>query len=141
MRLDPSAAGLFPIAVTPFTAEGRIDIASVDSMTDFYLGCGATGLTILGMMGEAPKLDLDESLAITKQVCARASTIPVIVGVSSPGFAAMRTLARGAMERGAAGVMIAPPSHLRSDDQIVTYYRQAVEAIGEDIPFCITRSS
>ena len=137
MRLDVSAAGLFPIAVTPFTPEGAVDSASVDSMTDFYLASGATGLTILGIMGEAPKLELDESLAITKQVCARAARIPVVVGVSSPGFAAMRALARGAMERGAAGVMIAPPPHLRTDDQIVTYYAQAIEAIGEDIPFVI----
>lgn len=137
MRLDSSAAGLFPIAVTPFTADGGIDVKSVDSMTDFYLSCGATGMTILGMMGEAPKLDLGESLAFTQQVCARAAQIPVIVGVSAPGFAAMRSLALGSMERGAAGVMIAPPPHLRTDDQIVTYYRQAVEAIGDDIPFVI----
>ncbi|MBK9081375.1 MAG: dihydrodipicolinate synthase family protein [Rhizobiales bacterium] len=137
MRLDASAAGLFPIAVTPFTPEGAVDTASVDSMTDFYLASGATGLTILGIMGEAPKLDLEESLAITKQVCARAARIPVVVGVSAPGFAAMRSLARGAMERGAAGVMIAPPPHLRTDEQIVTYYAQAIEAIGEDIPFVI----
>jgi 4-hydroxy-tetrahydrodipicolinate synthase len=33
--------------------------------------------------------------------------------------------------------MIAPPSNLRTDDQIVTYYRQAVEAIGADVPFVI----
>ena len=31
--------------------------------------------------------------------------------------------------------MIAPPNTLRTDDQIVTYYRQAVEAIGADVPF------
>ena len=49
----------------------------------------------------------------------------------------MRSLAHGAMERGAAGVMIAPPPHLRTDDQIVGYYGQAVEAIGSDIPFVL----
>ena len=41
------------------------------------------------------------------------------------------------MDAGAAGVMIAPPSSLRTDDQIVNYYAQAVEAIGPDIPFVI----
>jgi 4-hydroxy-tetrahydrodipicolinate synthase len=49
----------------------------------------------------------------------------------------MRALARGAMDIGAAGVMIAPPSNLRTDEQIVGYYRQAVAAIGADIPFVI----
>lgn len=136
MKLTEQAAGVYSIAVTPFQADGRLDMASVDRMTDFYIGCGATGLTILGILGEAPKLSEEESLAVTRAVATRAS-VPVIVGVSSPGFAAMRALARGAMDLGAAGVMIAPPSHLRTDDQIVTYYAQAVEAIGDDIPFVI----
>jgi 4-hydroxy-tetrahydrodipicolinate synthase len=61
----------------------------------------------------------------------------IIVGVSSPGFAAMRSLARSVMDAGAAGVMIAPPPHLRTDDQITTYFKQAVEAIGADIPWVL----
>ena len=131
------ATGVYAIAVTPFDPDGSLDRASVDRVTDFYLGAGVTGLTILGVMGEAPKLDLEESLAVTGQVVRRAGNRPVIVGVSAPGFAAMRALARGAMDLGAAGVMIAPPTQLRTDDQIVTYYGQAVEAIGADIPFVI----
>ena len=55
-----------------------------------------SGLTILGIMGEAPKLEMSESLAFIKQVASRAGEIPIVVGVSSPGFAAMRALARGA---------------------------------------------
>ncbi|WEX10019.1 dihydrodipicolinate synthase family protein [Chelativorans sp. AA-79] len=136
MKLDHTAKGVYAIAATPFHPDGRLDAASVDRLTDFYLGCGVTGLTILGIMGEAPKLEPEESLAITRQVVGRAA-VPVVVGVSAPGFAAMRSLARNAMELGAAGVMIAPPSSLRTDEQIVTYYAQAVEAIGEDVPFVI----
>lgn len=131
------ASGVYAIAATPFLPDGSVDRASVDRMTDFYLGCGANGLTILGVMGEAPKLEGEEALAITRQIVTRAKGTPVVVGVSSPGFAAMRSLSRAAMDAGAAGVMIAPPSSLRTDDQIVGYYRQAVEAIGEDIPFVI----
>ena len=135
--LDHKASGVFPIAATPFLPDGQIDVASVDRMTDFYLESGATGLTILGIMGEAPKLDQEESLALVRQVVRRASAIPVIVGVSAPGFAAMSWLAKSAMQAGAAGVMIAPPSNLRTDDQIVGYYAQAVKAIGADIPFVV----
>ena len=43
----------------------------------------------------------------------------------------------GLMALGAGGVMIAPPNTLRTDDAIVTYYRQASEAIGGDVPFVI----
>lgn len=136
MKLEATARGVFAIAVTPFTPDGAIDSASVDRMTDFYLSCGVSGLTILGMMGEAPKLDLAEALAIAGQVVRRAN-VPVVVGVSAPGFAAMRSLARGAMDLGAAGVMIAPPPALRTDDQIINYYAQAVTAIGTDTPFVL----
>ena len=137
MMLDATAKGVFPIAPTPFLADGGIDWASIDRLCDFYVGLGSTGLTVLGVMGEAPKLDGAESLAVAKRFIRRAAGLPVVVGVSAPGFAAMRTLARAAMEAGAAGVMIAPPNHLRTDDQIVTYYAQAAEAIGRDIPFVL----
>jgi 4-hydroxy-tetrahydrodipicolinate synthase len=137
MRLDSTAIGVFPIAPTPFDADGRIDMASIDRLTDFYLGCGSTGMTVLGVMGEAPKLTGGEALEVARQFIRRAASVPVVVGVSAPGFAAMSGLARAAMDAGAAGVMIAPTNMLRTDDQIVTYYRQAVEAIGEDSPFVI----
>jgi 4-hydroxy-tetrahydrodipicolinate synthase len=137
MLLDASAAGLFPIAPTPFHADGRIDERSVDTLIAGYLAAGATGVTVLGLMGEAPKLEPEESLAITRRFIAGFGKLPVIVGVSAPGLAAMRALSRAVMDKGAAGVMIAPPRTLRTDDQITGYYRQAVEAIGADIPFVI----
>ncbi|MBS7702765.1 dihydrodipicolinate synthase family protein [Chelatococcus asaccharovorans] len=137
MALEASAKGLFPIAPTPFTPDGAIDFDSIDRLTDFYGECGSTGMTVLGVMGEAPKLDGAEALDVARRYIKRAPQLPVIVGVSAPGFAAMRRLSMAAMDAGAAGVMIAPPNTLRTDDQIVTYYRQAVEAIGADIPFCI----
>ncbi len=130
------ARGVFPIAPTPFHPDGRIDFDSLDRLIDHYGSIGADGCTILGMLGEAPKLDASEALDIVKR-CMRRAAFPIVVGVSAPGFAAMRALAQGAMQAGAAGVMIAPPPSLRTDDQIVTYYAGAVEAIGADIPFVI----
>ena len=134
--LDATAAGVYVIAPTAFHDDGRIDERSTDRMTDFFRESGCTGITVLGQMGEAPKLDHGEAVGVASRVIRRAG-LPVIVGVSAPGFAAMRAIAREVMEAGAAGVMIAPPSSLRTDDQIVTYYRQAAEAIGPDVPFVI----
>ena len=62
MKLDSAARGVFPIAPTPFFDDGAVDIASIDRLTDFYLGCGATGVTVLGQLGEASKLEHEESL-------------------------------------------------------------------------------
>jgi 4-hydroxy-tetrahydrodipicolinate synthase len=134
--LDHRARGVYIIAATPFTEAGAVDVASVDRMVDFYVACGVDGITVLGMMGEAPKLTHEESVALTRQVVRR-SGLPVIVGVSAPGFAAMAQLARAAMDVGAAGVMIAPASTARTDDQIVAYFANAAEAIGRDVPFVI----
>ena len=49
--LDATASGVYVIAVTPFLDDGRLDEGSTDRMVDFYAGCGAAGLTVLGIMG------------------------------------------------------------------------------------------
>lgn len=137
MKLTTEAHGVYPIAPTPFHDDGTVDYTSIDRMVDFYKEIGCTGLTVLGQLGEAPKLDSEESLEIAKRMIKRAGELPVIVGVSAPGFASMRSLTREVMDLGAGGVMIAPPNTLRTDDQIVNYYTQAVEAIGADVPFVL----
>ncbi len=136
MTFSTQSKGVYAIAATPFLEDGSIDFDSVDRLTDFYQESGCTGITILGIMGEAPKLEPEESRAIIKRVVSR-SRVPVIVGVSAPGFAAMRSLARSSMDMGAAGVMIAPTPALRTDDQIINYFAGAVEAVGEDIPWVL----
>src|SRR5579864_1736543 len=137
MKLTHEAQGTFAIAPTPFHSDGRIDETSIDRMTDFYGTSGCTGITMLGIMGEAPKLDHQEAIAVATRVIRRAKNLSIVVGVSAPGFAAMRSLACATMDAGAAGVMIAPPPSLRSDDQIVAYFRQAVDAIGPDVPWVL----
>jgi 4-hydroxy-tetrahydrodipicolinate synthase len=138
MLINEQSAGVFVICVTPFLEDGQIDLDSVPQLIDFYLERGATGLTILGMMGEAPKLTSSEATTFVNHVvrCA-AGHVPVVVGVSGGGLAPMRELARSAAGLGAAGVMIAPPSTLRGDQQIAAYYANAAEAIGPDIPFVV----
>lgn len=135
--LTAEANGVFVIAVTPFHPDGRIDMESCDCMVDFYLEVGATGLTVLGMMGEAPKLTVEESQEVVARILKRVDgRVPVVVGVSAPGFAQIDTLTRAVMDLGAAGVMVAPPGSLRTDDQIVNYYRQVAEVLG-DVPFVL----
>jgi 4-hydroxy-tetrahydrodipicolinate synthase len=136
MTFNAETKGVYAIAATPFHEDGSIDFDSVDRLTDFYEESGSTGITILGIMGEAPKLEADESRAIIKRVVSRAK-VPIIVGVSAPGFAAMRSLARSSMDMGAAGVMIAPGQGAKTDDQTINYFAGAVEAVGEDVPWVL----
>lgn len=133
--LDETTTGVFTIAATPFLPDGTLDFDSIDRMVDAYIERGANGLTILGMMGEAGKLSADESLAVIRRVTARCS-VPIVVGASAPGFAAMTALSTAAMEAGASAVMVAPPMGLRTDAQILSYFHNTADALG-DIPFVL----
>lgn len=133
-KLNEQAKGVFIIAATPFTDDGALDLQSVDSLTDFYLGCGVHGFTLLGMMGEAHKLTAEESITVVNRVIGRAQGRQVIVGVSHAGLENVRRLSHEAMIAGAAGVMVAPPPGLKGDDGIYNYYAQVFQALGPDIP-------
>jgi len=137
-KLDTSAAGVYLITVTPFTDSGALDLASTDRMVDFCLDSGVTGLTVLGIMGEATKLTAEESALFVGRVLARvAGRVPVVVGASAPGFAPMKELTDSVMALGAAGVMVAPPSTVRTDDQIVAYFEMVGETLGPQVPWVL----
>jgi 4-hydroxy-tetrahydrodipicolinate synthase len=133
-KLNEQAKGVYIIAATPFTDEGAVDLQSVDSLTDFYLGCGVHGFTLLGMMGEAHKLTADESISVVNRVIGRSQGRQVIVGVSHAGLENVRRLSHEAMMAGAAGVMVAPPPGLKGDEGLYNYYAQVFQALGPHIP-------
>jgi 4-hydroxy-tetrahydrodipicolinate synthase len=136
-KLTEEAKGVYVIAVTPFTEDGALDLDSIDSMVDFYEGAGVTGITVLGQLGEAPKLTSEESRLVVERVLKRLDgRLPVVVGVSAPGLAPMTELAETVIDQGAAGVMVAPPWTTKTDDQSFAFYQSVGEALG-DIPFVL----
>ena len=136
--LDATAKGVYLITVTPFTDSGDLDLPSTDRMVDFCLEAGVTGLTVLGIMGEATKLTAEESRIFVKQVLARvAGRVPVVVGASAAGFAPMKELTQRVMDLGASGVMVAPPPTVKTDDQIVSYFDMVSETLGPDVPWVL----
>ena len=146
-KLDETASGVYIISATPFTDDGGVDLDSTDRLVDFYLEKNVTGITILGMMGEAQKMSPAESESFLMRVMQRtAGRIPVIVGVSNAGLDNLERLAKSGMDAGAAGVMVAPLAGLGTGQKIYNYFSQVFEALGEDIPVCyqdypfITRS-
>lgn len=135
-RIARDTRGVYSIAPTPFLDDGSLDVAGIDRLADFYDAAGVDGLTVLGQMGEAPKLSSAESLLVARRFIERAGQ-PVVVGVTAPGFETMRELAHEVMGHGAAGVMVAPPTSLRTDDQVVGYYTQVAERLGPDVPLVV----
>ena len=135
-QLNEQASGVYIIAATPFFDDDRIDFESIDSLTDFYLEKGVSGITILGMMGEAQKLSPQESKAVMDRVIARVDgRVPVVVGVSNRDMDKLAVLANLAMDSGAAGVMVAPYDEQDSDEKIYDYFVAVDKAMESKIPF------
>ena len=130
--LDETARGVFIISATPFTDAGAMDWKSTDRLVDFYLEQGVDGITILGVMGEAPKLTSEESAAFVERVAKRVgSCAQIVVGVSNPGLRQLGDFARRSMDLGAAGVMVSPVTGLKTEEQIWAYLESVARELGE----------
>lgn len=136
-RIDNNTNGVFIISATPFQDNGALDLDSTDRLIEFYIEKQVTGITILGIMGEAPKLSSKETLEFAQHAMKRvAGRVPVIVGVSNPGLDNLKALAHESMGLGAAGVMVAPFAALNTEQKLYNYYAQVCEALGPDTPVC-----
>src|ERR671916_1378836 len=125
-----SLRGVCTIALTPFTDEGELDEASIESLSGFYVDSGVHGVTILGIMGEVHKLSDAERYAVTQRyVSAVRGRVPVVVGCSAVATKVAAERAREAEEAGAEAVMLAPPNNQRSLDLVFEHYRCVAEAI------------
>ena len=50
--------GVFPILVTPFDDQGEVDLNSFARVVSFMAEIGVDGVTILGVLGEANRLEI-----------------------------------------------------------------------------------
>ena len=129
--------GVSAIATTPFNNENTIDYESVDSLSEYYLESKVSGVTILGVMGEAHKLNIEEQKLLIKRYIKKLfNSVPVIVGVSNPGLDNLELLSKFSMDNGASGVMISGYNGLKNDDQIKNYFNQVIDRT-QDIPICL----
>ena len=129
--------GVIAIATTPFDNENLIDFESVDRLSDYYIKSKVSGVTILGVMGEAHKLNIEEQKTLIKRYINNLiNNVPVIVGVSNAGLDNLELLSKFSMDSGASGIMVAGNNGLKNDDQIKSYFNQVVDRT-KDIPICL----
>ncbi len=131
----PAISGVFNILATPFDAEQQIDFDSLRRLVEFQIDKGAYGLTILGVLGEAAKMSVDERKRVVDTVFETvAGRVPIVVGTSHSDLATCIALSKAAFESGAAGVMIAPPRmDAPSDEDIIGLYASIAEQIDQTI--------
>jgi 4-hydroxy-tetrahydrodipicolinate synthase len=127
--------GIFNILATPFDENLQVDWASLRQLVDFQIDKGSYGLTILGVLGEAAKLSVDERKQVVETVIETAAgRVPIVVGVSHPETQTVIALSAAAFAAGAAGVMIAPPRMEKpTDEAVIALYSEIAESIHQPI--------
>ncbi len=102
-RLD----GVFTVLPTAFRDDGALDLGGTAALVRAAVDARVSGLTVLGVMGEAAELTEDERRHVVR--CVRETTpLPVIVGVSGDSTMAISARARDAATGGVDGLMVSP---------------------------------
>jgi 2-keto-3-deoxy-L-arabinonate dehydratase len=127
--------GVWPVAPTPFTEDGAIDIEGMRRVIDCMVDQKVDGICILANFSEQFLLSDEERAALTRVSLEQAAgRVPVVVTVSHFATAVVEARAREAAAMGAAMLMMMPPYHgaiLRADeDGIVEHFAAAGKAGG-----------
>ena len=121
--------GIFPILLTPFDDEGRIDEESLISEVDFNLDAGVHGLG-LALGSEFLKMTEAERQRVTKVVVDHVrGRVPVVVNTGAQSNVAAALYSKQAEELGAAAVMCMPPSMGVSGTEMRSYFKAISDAV------------
>jgi len=125
--------GVWNIVPTPFHPDEELDLQSLRTLTDFVVGSGVDGMTILGVLGEGAKVSDRERSAIVEVTLAQANgRVPVCVTVSAPSAYRSIEYAREARAMGAHSVMLsAPPLARPNDDAVRRNFLRVAECVPE----------
>ncbi|MBP3043642.1 dihydrodipicolinate synthase family protein [Arthrobacter jiangjiafuii] len=130
----PQFHGVIPPVVTPRTADGRIDTASLTRLTKHLIEGGVHGLFVLGSSAEVPYLTNDErELVVTTIAGVNAGQVPLIVGACEQTTA--RVIEEGArmVRLGADALVVTSQFYAISDARETdTHFRSIHAAL--DVP-------
>ncbi len=116
--------------VTPFDAEGRLDLDGARDLAKWLVAQGNDGLVIAGTTGEAPTLSDGEQLDLIKAVV-EAVTVPVIGGAGSNDTPHALALTRSMKGLGVAAVLSVTPYYNRPSQAGIEAHFRAVAGATE----------
>ncbi|WP_028349875.1 dihydrodipicolinate synthase family protein [Bradyrhizobium murdochi] len=109
---SPVYSGLFPVAPTPFTEDGDLDLEGQKRLLDCMIDQGVDGICILANYSEQFLLSDEERDALVDLCLSHvAGRKPVMVTCSHFSTRIAEERARYATERGAGLLMLMPPCH------------------------------
>ncbi|MEV8209374.1 dihydrodipicolinate synthase family protein, partial [Streptomyces sp. NPDC079189] len=80
--VDNLSSGVWGVVATPFLGSAlQVDETSLSRLVKHYEGIGVTGLTVLGVFGEAARLSAEERRTVLEVVAASVE-LPLVVGVT-----------------------------------------------------------
>jgi 4-hydroxy-tetrahydrodipicolinate synthase len=121
--------------VTPFDADGALDLDAAATVARFLVDQGNEGLVVAGTTGEAPVLSDAEKLDLFRAV-SEAVTVPVIAGTGSNDTAHSVELTAAAKGCGAAGILVVGPYYNRPPQAGLEAHFRAVAA-ATDLPVVV----
>jgi 4-hydroxy-tetrahydrodipicolinate synthase len=121
--------------VTPFDAEGGLDLDAARDLARWLEARGNDGLVVAGTTGEAPVLSDDEKLSLWAAVT-EAVSIPVIAGAGTNDTAHSVHLTVEASHLGVAGILAVGPYYNRPSQAGLEGHFRAVAA-ATDLPVMI----
>lgn len=115
--------------VTPFDAEGRVDLERARQIAAYLTRNGSDGLVINGTTGESPTTSLDEKIALLRAVRESVNDSPVLAGAGGNNTAEAIELARRSHETGADALLsVAPYYNKPSQEGLYRHFRAIAEA-------------
>jgi len=120
-------SGVYPIANTPFHADGSIDFESQDRLVDHLLEQGAHGLGLFGNASEGYTLEATERVALMRRIAKRVNgRVPLVASSGHTGTDAAVALSKELEDLGAACLMVLPPYFLKTDGDGLMHYFEAI---------------
>jgi 4-hydroxy-tetrahydrodipicolinate synthase len=118
--------------VTPFEADGALDLAAFGRLLDHQLDGGTQALVVAGSTGEAHMLESDEFDRLLAFAVERvAKRVPVIAGTGEAGTAKTIALTRRARALGADAALVVVPYYVRpTQEGLCRHYLEVAEQGG-----------
>ncbi|MGI8913189.1 MAG: dihydrodipicolinate synthase family protein [Chloroflexota bacterium] len=121
-------SGVFPILVTPFDEQSRLDEESLRQLVDFNIAAGVHGLG-LALGSEIYKLSEAERAQVTRIIVDQVSgRVPVVINTGAAATDLAVLYSKMAEEQGADAVMVLPPTFAPADAEETRDYFRAVSA-------------
>jgi 5-dehydro-4-deoxyglucarate dehydratase len=117
--------GVLAFPATPFTSEGVLDTATLETHVAAVAAHRPVALVPAGGAGELFSLTAGEHAEVVRATVAQAAGVPVIAGVGG-GLGASIEMARNAEKAGADGLLLLPPYLIKSEQEGLMAFVRAI---------------